>query len=86
VPRKPLKILSLPAPKPGQRCRVCGSPEIQRDLAEWITARRAGGKITFGCFYQGHLAVCYESAPSLGSVRGHLLRCLRLDPVTAKPL
>ena len=86
MPRSPKKLLTDPPRKPGQRCRVCGCPAIQRDLAEWAASRRGGGSVTLQGFWERYLVVSYQSPPSFGSLRGHMIRCLHLDPVTAKPL
>lgn len=75
-----------PRRRPGQRCRVCSRPEIVQALREWAQARAVGGLTTLWAFHERYLAVVHSDCPSFCSVRGHVLRCCRLDPVTAKPL
>ena len=86
MPRNPKKLLTDPPRRPGQRCRCCALPMVARDLTEWAASRRDGGTTTLSAFWERYLVVFYVATPSFGSVRGHVLRCLRLDPVTALPL
>jgi hypothetical protein len=78
------KILTDPPRRPGQRCRVCSAPAIQSVLAEWVASRTAGGRTSLMAFHERYLRAEFEECPSFGSVRGHVIRCLRLDPVTAR--
>jgi hypothetical protein len=80
------KILTDPPNRPGQRCRVCGCPEIAEAVAEWAKARVEGGQTTLQAFYERYLALAFPGGPCRGSVRGHLVRCLLLDPSTGRPL
>jgi hypothetical protein len=80
------KILTDPPRRPGQRCRVCSDPEVAEAVASWASARAAGGATTLSGFHARYLHVVYQEAPCFSSVRGHVLRCLRLDPVTARPI
>jgi hypothetical protein len=79
------KILTDPPKRSGQRCRVCGSPELAADVVAWVKAREGGSLTSLQCFYQGYVDVQYRGAFSVSSLRGHVARCLRRD-VSGKPL
>lgn len=80
------KLLTDPPVRPGQRCRVCACPEVAAAVAEWAAARAAGNPTTLHGLHERYLQVVHAHGPSFGSVRGHVLRCLRLSPTTGKPL
>jgi hypothetical protein len=80
------KFLKLPAKKSGLRCRVCCDPRVANDLADWATARAAGGPHTLNGFYEGYLLKNYATPPSRNSVRHHVTNCLRLLVANASPI
>lgn len=86
APAKRLERLLTDPPKPGQRCRTCAHEGIKADLTRWQAHRAAGGRVTLNALWHRHLVVQYDDCPSFTSVRGHLLRCEKIDPVTARPV
>jgi hypothetical protein len=91
VPRRPPKPsaedLSRPVRKPGQRCRCCADPHIAGGILGWAETRAAAPEstIALNAFYE-RWVVLNPTPPSFSSVRGHVIRCLGRNPVTAKPL
>ena len=80
------KFLKLPAPKSGARCRVCADARVAADISDWAKARAAGSPHTLNGFYEGYLMKNYATPPSRGSVRNHVLNCLRLNVANATPV
>lgn len=80
------RALAIGPNRPGQKCRCCASPDIVRDLREWAAARTlpSPGPTLHG-FWSSWILVNYPVPPSFTSVRGHVLRCMGLNPVTARP-
>ena len=73
------------ARKPGQRYRCCASGRrISSEIVDWSKARRQYGHLAISLHGLWENTLGPKWLVSFTSVRGHTLRCLRLDPVTGE--
>jgi len=79
------KFLSSPGTSRKQ-CRTCARPELARDVAEFLDARKAGNHHTWHEFYREHVRARWPDGPAETSVRRHVEQCLRRDATTGESL